>query len=105
MQYNPPTTLVFSCLKDKPVTELAQILFPLFERVILAPIHSARATALVELEQAARITGTVAEVASSVEEALRMAAESGSKPIVISGSVYLGGEARALLQSVRGTEE
>lgn len=105
MRYNPPTTLVFSCLRDKPVAELAQILFPLFERVILAPIHSARATALEELEQAARTTGTVAEVATSVDEALRMAAESGSKPIVISGSVYLVGEARALLQNARGMEE
>ena len=39
-------TLVFSCLKDKPAAEMAQILFSLFERVIVAPIHAARATAL-----------------------------------------------------------
>jgi len=31
-------TLIFSCLRDKPVLEMAQILFPLFQRVIFAPI-------------------------------------------------------------------
>ena len=29
-----PWILVFSCLRDKPLAELAQILFPLFEQVI-----------------------------------------------------------------------
>jgi folylpolyglutamate synthase/dihydropteroate synthase len=28
-------TLIFSCLRDKPVAEMAQILFPLFDQVIL----------------------------------------------------------------------
>jgi dihydrofolate synthase/folylpolyglutamate synthase len=32
-----PRTLIFSCLRDKPITEMAQILFPLFDRVILYP--------------------------------------------------------------------
>ena len=27
-----PRTLIFSCLRDKPVAEMAQILFPLFEK-------------------------------------------------------------------------
>ncbi|MGB6745969.1 MAG: folylpolyglutamate synthase/dihydrofolate synthase family protein, partial [Terracidiphilus sp.] len=41
--------LIFSCLRDKPVAEMAQILFPLFEQVILAPIHTARAAATDDL--------------------------------------------------------
>ncbi len=31
-----PRTLIFSCLRDKPVAEMAQILFPLFDHVIAA---------------------------------------------------------------------
>ena len=38
--------LIFSCLRDKPVAEMAQILFPLFDLVIIPPIHSSRAAAL-----------------------------------------------------------
>jgi dihydrofolate synthase / folylpolyglutamate synthase len=90
--------LVFSCLKDKPVAEMAQILFPLFEQVILAPMHAARATGMEELLAAARTTGTPAVAAESVLEALRLAQERAARGIaVVSGSVYLVGEARGLL--------
>jgi dihydrofolate synthase/folylpolyglutamate synthase len=90
--------LVFSCLRDKPAAEMAQILFPLFDEVILAPIHSARATALAELEAAATATGSATTVAASVGEALKLAAErSQGGVVVVSGSVYLVGEARTLL--------
>jgi dihydrofolate synthase/folylpolyglutamate synthase len=93
-----PRTLVFSCLRDKPVAEMAQILFPLFDRVILAPIHSARAAGMDDLQAAARATGTAAVAAESVGEALDVA-EKGAQggAIVVSGSVYLVGEARGLL--------
>lgn len=93
---NERHTLVFSCLRDKPVAEMAQILFPLFERVILAPIHSPRATAIADLEAAAKATGASFEVAESVEQALRAAAKPG-ETVVVSGSVYLVGEVRSLL--------
>jgi dihydrofolate synthase/folylpolyglutamate synthase len=95
-------TLVFSCLRDKPVAEMAQILFPLFDQVILAPIHTARAAALDDLLAAAHTTGTPAVAAASVAEALQLAlgppgAPTGADVIVVSGSVYLVGEARTLL--------
>jgi dihydrofolate synthase/folylpolyglutamate synthase len=94
-----PRTLIFSCLRDKPLSEMAQILFPLFEQVIFAPIHSARASAMEDLEAAARATGTLSVSAGSVQEALKWAAERSSRVgmVVISGSVYLVGEARSLL--------
>jgi len=93
-----PKTLIFSCLRDKPISEMAQILFPLFDRVILAPIHSSRAADPKELLAAAASTGTPASVSKSVGEALRMAAgEAEGGSIVVSGSVYLVGEARSLL--------
>jgi dihydrofolate synthase/folylpolyglutamate synthase len=99
-----PWVLVFSCLRDKPVLELAQILFPLFKQVIFAPIHSPRATPAEDLLAAARTTGTPAALAGSITEALEMArgaATEGSEPavVVVSGSVYLVGEARGLLMS------
>jgi dihydrofolate synthase/folylpolyglutamate synthase len=94
--------LVFGCLRDKPITEMAQILFPLFERVILAPIHSSRAASTDELLSAARSTGTQALAASSVSEALKTAAElAAGSPVIVSGSVYLVGEARSLLLPAR----
>jgi len=98
---HPPRTLIFSCLRDKPIVELAQILFPIFERVIFAPIHSSRATDLDDLLAAAEVTGTPALAAGSVAEALHLATTDLDKraisPIVISGSLYLVGEARSLL--------
>ena len=69
-------TLIFSCLRDKPVAEMAQILFPIFDRVIFAPIHSIRATPMQDLLAAATTTGTPATVANSVEEALALAEQS-----------------------------
>jgi dihydrofolate synthase/folylpolyglutamate synthase len=100
-----PRTLIFSCLRDKPVREMAQILFPLFEEVILAPIHTARAAALEDLLAAARATGTPASAAESVNMAIEMAEErTQGGVIVVSGSVYLVGEARALLLTGKGAQ-
>ncbi|MGO9316469.1 MAG: bifunctional folylpolyglutamate synthase/dihydrofolate synthase [Terracidiphilus sp.] len=91
-------TLVFSCLRDKPIAEMAQILFPLFERVILTPIRSARAAAMKDLIAAAQMTQTPFLVAESVADALRLASKHASGgPIIVCGSVYLVGEARSLL--------
>jgi dihydrofolate synthase / folylpolyglutamate synthase len=98
---NPPRTLIFSCLRDKPIPELAQILFPVFERVIFAPIHSSRAAQMDDLLAAAETTGTPAGAANSVAEALRLATADhdpcSDGAIVVSGSLYLVGEARSLL--------
>ncbi|MGD0733828.1 MAG: folylpolyglutamate synthase/dihydrofolate synthase family protein [Terracidiphilus sp.] len=98
-----PRTLIFSCLRDKPVGEMAQILFPIFDQVILAPIHSARAASLDDLLAAAIVTGTPAVKAESVSQAIELATvqirqqSSPAGQIVVSGSVYLVGEARTLL--------
>jgi dihydrofolate synthase / folylpolyglutamate synthase len=103
---NEPRTLVFSCLRDKPLAEMAQILFPLFEKVIVAPIHAARAAALEDLLAAAQATGTPAVTADSVREALEIGGErSAGGAAVVSGSVYLVGEARAILLAGKGTRE
>jgi dihydrofolate synthase/folylpolyglutamate synthase len=93
-----PQTLIFSCLRDKPLGEMAQILFPVFEQVVVAPVHNARAAALDDLLAAARATGTPTVAAQSVREALQMVQDRSAGGVaVVSGSVYLVGEARALL--------
>ena len=101
-----PQTLIFSCLRDKPVAEMAQILFPLFDRVIVVPITAARATPVEDLLAAAKSTGTEVEAVESVQQAIEHV-ESGSNSsdgsaTVISGSVYLVGKARALLMAKPG---
>jgi dihydrofolate synthase/folylpolyglutamate synthase len=104
-----PQCLIFSCLRDKPVAEMAQILFPLFDRVILAPIHSARAASQEELMDAARSTGSLAVAAESVSQALDLARQQVREHmeggvVVVSGSVYLVGEARTLLLADGGVQ-
>ena len=98
LEVHGPRFLIFSCLRDKPAAEMAQILFPLFENVIVVPIHAARGTPVDDLLAAARTTGTRALAAGSVEEALHMAQESAAGGVVVvSGSVYLVGEARGVI--------
>ncbi len=109
--HRKPRILIFSCLRDKPVAEMAQILFPLFDQVIIAPIHTARAAALEDLLAAAQATGTPAIAAESVSEALKLAREQAlhkqadAGVVVVSGSVYLVGEARSLLIQGSGPRE
>src|SRR3984957_15477609 len=96
-----PMTLVFGCLKDKPAVELAQILFPLFGKVIATQVDSQRSAAVEDLLAAARITGSDAEGASSAPSALERALD--VTPVhglvVVTGSVYLVGQVRPLLVS------
>ena len=92
-----PQILIFSCLRDKPLTEMAQILFPIFDHLILAPIHSPRATPVAELAAAADATGTPHTEAESIAQAIQLARSRNPRRIIISGSLYLVGEARALL--------
>ena len=96
----PLGTLIFSCLRDKPVLEMAQILFPIFDKVIFAPINSTRATPMRDLLAAAASTGTTAFAAASVSQAIDLSLEHALAqpgPIVVSGSVYLVGDVRSRL--------
>ena len=85
---------------------MAQILFPLFEQVILAPIHAARAAA--HGGSAGRGEGHGNNGCRSgvrrqgVGTCARKARAGGV--IVVSGSVYLVGEARALLLGGEGAQ-
>jgi dihydrofolate synthase/folylpolyglutamate synthase len=93
------SVLVFGCMKDKAWEEMAQILFPLFDRVIVTPVASPRSAATDDLLRAAAKTGTPATAAHNGHEALDSAwYEAGENGlVVVAGSVYLVGEIRPLL--------
>jgi dihydrofolate synthase / folylpolyglutamate synthase len=95
-----PRTLVFGCLADKAISEMVQILFPNFDRVVLASVNSPRAARMEEMTAAAELTGTEAYPAESVKAALAKAREltPTEGAIVVCGSVYLVGEARQVLE-------
>src|ERR1700761_5757954 len=90
----PPRNLIFGCLEDKPVEELAQILFPLFDHILLVPVPSPRAASGEGLLPAAHSVGAAATLEPNLAAAL---ARSSGEDIVITGSVYLVGDARGLL--------
>ena len=96
-----PRTLVFSALRDKAILEMAQILFPVFEEnnghILLAPIANPRAASLEQLSAAAETLESDAAVCESVSDAMTRALKTPGD-VVVSGSVYLVGEATAWLQ-------
>ncbi len=94
-----PMTLLFGCLRDKVLAEMAQILFPLFDRVVVTPVDSPRSAAIEDLMAAAAPTGIHADAAPDALEALRRAfpVTPADGLIVVAGSVYLVGKVRSEL--------
>jgi dihydrofolate synthase/folylpolyglutamate synthase len=105
-----PRTLIFSCLRDKAIDEMAQVLLPLFDatsgdparahdHVILAPIQNARAATVEELLAAAHKLDVPAHAAPHLLAALAQAEAitPHNGIIVATGSLFLVGELRALL--------
>ena len=94
-------TLIFSSLNDKPMGEMAQILFPLFDRVILTAVQSPRSATLAQLGEAAEPTGTTVEEAPSPYDALDFALNvtPADGLIVVTGSVLLVGAVRSSLEA------
>lgn len=108
-----PRTLLFSCLKDKDLAEMTQILFPLFDsssgdldrgrdHIVLAPLANPRTAAMDDLLAAARNLEVPARAAANPEAAF--AAACAITPagglIVATGSVYLVGEILRLAQEL-----
>jgi dihydrofolate synthase/folylpolyglutamate synthase len=104
-----PRTLIFSCLADKQIDEMAQVLLPLFDstsgdparvhdHVILAPIPNPRAASIDQLLAAAHRLDVPAHAAPHLAAALAQAhAITPSEGIIVAtGSVFLVGEIRSL---------
>lgn len=103
-----PRTLLFSCLRDKAVEGIAQILFPLFDasadrvqdHIVLAPMMNPRAASIDDLMQAAARLDTPAttspDIAAAVEQARAVTPAGGL--VIVTGSVYLIGDVRQILK-------
>ncbi len=96
-------TLLFGCLRDKAFEEMAQILFPIFDRIVLTPVDSPRTAAAEDLLAVAEAVGVEAESAASplaaFENAVRQTPLDGL--LVCAGSVYLIGAIRPHLAALR----
>lgn len=94
-----PLTFVFGAMRDKAIGEIAEILFPLAERVIATRPDNPRAAAPGDIRQAAARTSSeileVAEVPAALRRASELARPSGM--VVVTGSIYLVGEAMRIL--------
>jgi len=90
-----PLTMVFGVLRDKAIAEIAEILFPIAEQVIVTHANNPRSASVEEIRQtASRVAGDIreaADVASALADATKIAGRGGL--VVITGSIYIVGEA------------
>ncbi|MBV8629370.1 MAG: bifunctional folylpolyglutamate synthase/dihydrofolate synthase [Silvibacterium sp.] len=94
-----PITAVFGCLADKPIMDIARILFPLFDSVVLTEVNSPRRAPLPAMIAAAKPTGvriyTADDPRAALDQAWAVTPIDGL--VVVTGSVYLVGAVRSLL--------
>jgi dihydrofolate synthase/folylpolyglutamate synthase len=89
-----PLIFVFGAMRDKAISEMTEILFPLAERVIATRPENPRAASPEEIRQAAARTAVEVEMMEDVKlavERARVLAGVGSV-VVVTGSIYLVGE-------------
>ncbi len=94
-----PLIFVFGAMRDKAIGEVAEILFPLAERVIATHADNPRSAMPDEIREAASRTSVEIEAAPNVPAALErariLAGPAGL--VVITGSIYIVGEAMRAL--------
>jgi dihydrofolate synthase/folylpolyglutamate synthase len=87
---------IFAAMRDKAISEMTDILFPIAYRVIATRADNPRSASPEEIQQAGARTGAEIEVAPDIAAALNRARARATQPdavIVITGSIYLVGEA------------
>jgi dihydrofolate synthase/folylpolyglutamate synthase len=94
-----PLIFIFGAMRDKAIREIANIIFPLADRVIAAQAENPRAASPQEIAELGAQAQTEILPAKSVHEALERARIlAGNKGvIVITGSIYIVGEALGIL--------
>jgi dihydrofolate synthase / folylpolyglutamate synthase len=94
-----PLTFIFGAMRDKAIGEIADIIFPLADRVIATHAENPRAASPQQIAELGAHAQTEILQAKSVPEALERACTlAGSKGvIVITGSIYIVGEALGIL--------
>jgi dihydrofolate synthase / folylpolyglutamate synthase len=98
---NRPLVFVFGAMRDKAISEMTEILFPVADRVIATRPENPRSASAEEIQQAGKRTGAeieaVAEVGLALERAHALAGP--ETVIVVTGSIYLVGEVMRLLEA------
>ncbi len=100
-EYRPdcPKVLVFATMRDKPATEMLDILCPLARKVIVTCLPVPRGESAEVLKRLAATHHADVALIPSVDEALHLARETAGTGglVVVSGSLYLVGEVKKLL--------
>ena len=105
--------LIFGAVEDKDVSRVLELILPLVEKVYLIPVNSPRGLAsgaLKEIVQELGGSGGVGEMevveGLSLEEAME-ATKKSDYPVLLTGSLFLLGEAMGLLegQKTRSSEQ
>jgi dihydrofolate synthase/folylpolyglutamate synthase len=94
-------TMIFGAMRDKAIREIGEILFPIASQVVLTSANNPRAATPEEIrEAAARVaSGSDLQEAEDVAEALAKVKKlaGGNGLVVITGSIYIVGEAMRIL--------
>jgi dihydrofolate synthase/folylpolyglutamate synthase len=96
-----PLVFVFGAMRDKAISEMTEILFPLALRVIATRPDNPRAASPEEIRQAGNRTGAEIEIVPEVKAAWQRAraCAEGKAVVVVTGSIYLVGEVIGLLET------
>ena len=94
-----PLVFIFGAMRDKAIGEMAEILFPLADRVIATHVDNPRAATTSEIRAAAHRVSVDIEEAPNVVSALARARDCAGKRglVVATGSIYIVGEAMRAL--------
>jgi dihydrofolate synthase/folylpolyglutamate synthase len=94
-----PLVFVFGAMRDKAVSEIAEILFPLADRVVATRVENPRAATPDEIREAARRVAVDIDEAADVPAAIAKARiAAGTRGlVVVTGSIYIVGEAMRAL--------
>jgi dihydrofolate synthase/folylpolyglutamate synthase len=99
-QYFPSVhaTLILGILADKNCEEICRVLAPLARRVLLVPVPSERTAPPAELAGHCREANPSAQISEHESLPKAVSAATGDAFLVITGSLYLAGEALELLR-------
>jgi dihydrofolate synthase/folylpolyglutamate synthase len=94
-----PLLFIFGAMRDKAIAEMAEILFPIAERVVATRAENPRSATAEEIRDAAARTGAEIDLAPNVPEAIASVrrTETQNSVVVITGSIYVVGEAMQAL--------
>lgn len=103
-----PVTLVFGAMRDKNLEQMAALLFPVVNHVVLTPLDNPRSATVETLQSVASsfIDPGKTSTASSATAAIRIAREvtPADGVICITGSLYLIGEVQAAAKQAAQVE-